>query len=63
MVMARYVCRYTGIKLDNLTAPYLSEEAKLARTRRRAVQLREALVSSGSVTFIKSGTHDQLEWQ
>lgn len=46
---------YVGIKLDNITAPYIGADAKAERTRRRARQLREALVSSGSVTFIKSG--------
>jgi hypothetical protein len=49
--------RYAGIKLDNLTAPYVGPAVKAERTRKRAKQLRQALVSSGSVTFIKSGKH------
>jgi hypothetical protein len=46
---------YLGMKLDNATKGLVSPEERQRRTERRAVQLREALVSSGSVTFIKSG--------
>jgi len=41
--------------MDNMTRGLVSEEIRQRRLQRRAVELREALVASKSVTFIKSG--------
>ena len=47
---------WAGVKLDNATAWAAGQDEKERRDRRRALQLREALVTSGSVAFIKTGT-------